>query len=94
MACTPGENGLLCADHLPQSPANQGNIDNLLNIAFVVLGALAVLYIILAGFRFVRAGGDTNQVASARRQIIYGALGLIVIALASAIVNFVLGGLK
>lgn len=78
---------------LPNAPANQAALNDIFNIAFVVFGALAFLYIVIAGFRFVASRGEPAKVAEARRQIIYGALGLAIIGAASAIVNFVLNRL-
>jgi hypothetical protein len=79
---------------LPTPPANQAAISNILNTVFVIIGALAVLYIILAGFRMITSGDNPTKVSEARRQILYAALGLVVVAMAGAIVNFVLGRLE
>jgi hypothetical protein len=70
--------------------ANQATINNVLNALFVIVGALAVLFIILAGLRMVVSGDNPTKVAEARRQILFAALGLILLALAGIIVNFVL----
>jgi hypothetical protein len=78
---------------IPHAAANQTTINNLLDIAFVALGALAFLVMVLAGFRVVMSRGDTSKIAEARRQMLYGALGLLVIGSAAAIVNFVVGKL-
>lgn len=76
---------------LPHTATNQATIQSLLNIVFAILGALAFLFIVLAGFRFITSGDNPQKVAEARRQIIYAGLGLVIIALAATIVNFVLG---
>jgi hypothetical protein len=78
---------------LPHTAANQGAINSILNAAFVIFGALAVLFIILAGFRMVTSGDNPTKVAEARRQILFAALGLVVIATAGTLVNFVLNRL-
>jgi hypothetical protein len=78
---------------LPHAEATQKTINNLLNTIFVILGSLAVLFIMLAGFKMVTSGDNPTKVGEARRQIIYAALGLVVIAMAATIVNFVLGKL-
>jgi hypothetical protein len=79
---------------LPKAAANSNSIQSILNIAFAILGALAFLYIVLAGLRFVVSGDNTSKVAEARRQIIYAAAGLMAIALSATIVNYVLGRLS
>jgi ABC-type multidrug transport system fused ATPase/permease subunit len=78
------------ASGLPHASANQATINNVLNALFVIVGALAVLFIILAGLRMVVSGDNPTKVAEARRQILFAALGLILLALAGIIVNFVL----
>jgi hypothetical protein len=79
---------------LPHTVADQGAINSVINAIFVIVGALAVLYIVLAGFRMVTSGDNPTKISESRRQIIYAVLGLIVLATASAIVNVVLGRLK
>jgi type IV secretory pathway VirB2 component (pilin) len=75
---------------LPHTLANQKAIDRVLSAIFVIAGALAVLFIIIAGLRMVTSGDNPTKVSESRRQILYAALGLVVIALAATIVNFVL----
>lgn len=82
---------LLGSDCLPHASAGSGTITDALNIIFVIVGALAFLMIVIAGFRYVLAGGEAAKVAEAKRMIIYAAIGILVVAMAAAIVNFVLG---
>jgi hypothetical protein len=78
---------------LPTPEANQKAINNILNIIFVIVGALAFLYTVLAGLRMIISGDNPTKVSEARRQLIYGALGLVVVATAGTIVNFIIGKL-
>jgi|GEM_PF-744642 len=75
---------------LPHTAANQAAISSILNAVLIIFGALAVLFIVLAGFRMVTAGDNPTKVSESKRQILYALLGLIVIATADTIVNFVL----
>lgn len=75
-------------NHLPHTSAN--NLSSILNIVFSVMGALALFMLVIAGLRYVLAGGDSNKVTEAKRQIAYTLVGLVVILLAAGIVNFVL----
>lgn len=77
--------------NLPQPNASPDKITHILNVIFVIMGALALLMLVIAGFRYTISGGDPTAVANAKRQITYVLVGLIVIALAATIVNFVLG---
>lgn len=68
----------------------QDAIRTVINILSAVGGIIAVIMIIIGGFKFLTAGGDSNSVSSARNTIIYAIVGLIVIAFAQVIVRFVL----
>ncbi len=80
--------------NLPQAPASSDTITHVLNILFVTMGALALLMLVIAGFRYIISGGSADDVASAKRMMIYTIVGLVVISLAATIVNFVLGKLQ
>jgi hypothetical protein len=46
--------------------------------------------IIIGGFRYITAGGDSNNVSAAKNTIIYAIIGLVIVAFAQIIVQFVL----
>ena len=54
------------------------------------LGIIAVVVILIGGFRWMTAGGNEDKIASAKKTITAGAIGLIVILAAFAIVTFVI----
>lgn len=60
------------------------------NVLLYVVGAVAVIMIIVGGFKYVTSGGDSSGVTSAKNTILYAVIGLIVAVLAFALVNFVL----
>ena len=62
---------------------------NLVNILLFLAGAVAVIVIIIGGIRYVMSSGDAGQVQSAKNTILYAVIGLIVVIMAYAIVNFV-----
>ena len=45
--------------------------------------------IIISGFKYVTAGGDSAKVGSAKNTLIYALVGLVIAALAQFIVHFV-----
>jgi ABC-type transport system involved in cytochrome bd biosynthesis fused ATPase/permease subunit len=53
------------------------------------LGIIAVLIIVIAGIRLIIGGADEGQREKARDSILYAVIGLIVILLAGAIVQWV-----
>jgi type IV secretory pathway VirB2 component (pilin) len=83
-------NQIIKATNLPHAPADSSTVTSALNIVFSIAGALAFLMIVVAGLRYILAQGDSNRIAESRRMIIYSLAGLLIIALAAAIVNFVI----
>jgi hypothetical protein len=63
---------------------------DIINILSVVVGIVAVIMIIVGGFRYISSGGDPNRIASAKNTIIYALIGLLIAAFAQVIVRFVL----
>jgi len=65
-------------------------ITTIVNIFSIIVGLISVIMIIYGGFRYVTSGGDSNNVSNAKNTIIYAIIGLVVVALAQFIVQFVL----
>ena len=84
---------LLTNPGLPQVPAGDTTITNLISAVFAIIGALALLTIVISGFNYIFSQGDPEKVARAKNTIIYAAIGLVVSASAAVIVKFVLGKL-
>lgn len=79
---------------VPQS-ANAGKkidttVQNLLNVLSIAVGILAVIMLIVGGFRFITSSGNPETIKSAKNTITYALIGLVIVALAQIIVNFVL----
>lgn len=68
----------------------QGTLNRIVNIISIIVGIVAVIMIIYGGFRYITSGGNTEKVTSAKNTILYGIIGLIIVALAQVIVKFVL----
>ena len=80
---------VLNADKLPKTSADSSALQEAFNTFYVILGALAVLLFVIAGLRYVTSQGDPAKVATAKMRLLHIAIGLIIVALATAIVNFV-----
>lgn len=65
-------------------------ITDVVNIFSIIVGIVSVIMIIFGGFRYVTSGGDSGNVSNAKNTIIYALIGLVVVALAQFIVQFVL----
>lgn len=80
-----GEGNLVGAD---------GSITKILNAIIGVIGIVAVVVIIIGGITYMTSAGDSGKVKKAKDTILYGVIGLVVCALAFAIVNFVIGNIN
>ena len=61
----------------------------IINVLSLAVGIVAVIMIIVAGFKYITSGGDTSKVTSAKNALIYAINGLIIVALAQFIVRVV-----
>lgn len=69
-------------------------VRTIVNILLYILGAIAVVMIILGGIRYTTSNGDSSAITSAKNTILYAVVGLVVAILAYAIVNFVITSFK
>ena len=67
-----------------------GVIRTVINVFSAIVGAISVIMIIIGGFRYVTSAGDSNNVSGAKNTILYAIVGLIIVAFAQVIVQFVL----
>lgn len=65
-------------------------VRDIINIFSIIVGIVSVIMIIYGGFRYVTSGGDSGNVGNAKNTIIYAIIGLVIVALAQFIVQFVL----
>jgi glucose uptake protein GlcU len=64
-------------------------VKSIVNVLLFIIGAVAVIMIIIGGIRYTVSQGDQSQVSSAKNTILYAVIGLLVAIFAYAIVNFV-----
>ena len=81
--------------NLPQTPvsgaAGQQTLEKILTIAFVTIGAIALLMVVIGGLRYIHARNNPDSVKVAKNMIIYSLIGLVLAAMAAVIVQYVLG---
>lgn len=90
---------LLANDLAPNGPSDLGlpevkvdtGVATILNIVFFAAGVLAVVFIIIGGFKYTVSGGDSSGLKTAKETITYAIVGLIITLLAFGIVNYVTG---
>ncbi len=85
-------NGTGVSECTTDDPGNtlSGKITKAINIASTIVGAAAVIMIIIGGFRYITSAGKQESVQGAKNTLLYAIIGLIIVALAQIIVHFVI----
>ena len=65
-------------------------ITTIITIFSWIVGVLAVIMIIYAGFLYVSSGGDSGKISTAKNTLIYAIIGVVIVAFSQVIVKFVL----
>ena len=65
----------------------------ILNAIIGISGLVAVTFVIIGGINYMTANGDAGKLKTAKNTILYALIGLIICALAFAIVNWVIGSI-
>ena len=66
---------------------------SVINIALLLAGVVAVIFLIYGGYMYVTAGGNAEQAANARTAIFNSIIGLAVILAAYAIISWLINKL-
>ena len=64
-------------------------IASIIKTAMGLLGIVAVVIILIGGFKWMTAGGNEDQVGEAKKWIFSGVIGLAIILSAYALANFI-----
>ena len=70
-----------------------GDVKTIINAVIGVLGLVCVVVMNIGGVNYMTSSGDAGKVKKGKDTILYGAIGLVICALAFAIVNWVVGGI-
>lgn len=85
--------GLAQVDESQGCGKGQAKVDSivstLVNALSIIIGSIAVIFIIFAGFKYITSGGDAAQVTSAKNALIYALVGLFIAAIAQFLVHVV-----
>lgn len=65
-------------------------VQAVVTILSYIVGVISVIMIIIAGLRYMTAGGDSNRISSAKNTLMYALIGLAIAALAQFFVHAVL----
>lgn len=83
-------NDTSCADTSGAPDQINNMIALVINIFSIVVGVVSVIMIIIGGLKYITSGGESGNVSGAKNTILYAIIGLVIVALAQVIVNFVL----
>ncbi len=70
-----------------------GIFQTIANTLIFLVGAIAVLFLIIGGLRYVISNGDPKNVEAAKNTILYAIVGIVVAILSFAAVQFVISSL-
>lgn len=65
-------------------------IRTVVNIFSMIVGVVAVIMLMVAGFKYITSAGDSGNITSAKHTFTYALIGLVIVALSQSIVKFVL----
>lgn len=69
-------------------------IENIVNVLLGIVGFIALLMVVWGGIRYIISRGNDDEVEKAKYTIFYALVGLLVIGISAALVNFVLEALQ
>lgn len=74
---------------VPTTEVNNASVATIFQFVFGIMGAIALIVLLLASLKYVISRGEPGEVAKAKNSIIYAVIGLFIIASAFTIVSFV-----
>lgn len=69
-------------------------VRTIINIFLGLVALATVVYIIIAGVRYVASSGETGEQEKAKKAILYAVIGLVVIGVSAAVVNFTVSAIQ
>ncbi len=69
-------------------------IITIVNVLLILAAIIAAIFLVIGGVRYITSSGDEEAADKAKNTILYAVIGLIVIGLSAAIVNFVVGAIQ
>lgn len=79
-----GETGSSCS-----SSGVNDFVATIVRILSIVIGIVAIIMIMAAGFKYITSGGEASKVSNAKNTLIYALIGIIIAVLAQVIVRVV-----
>jgi heme/copper-type cytochrome/quinol oxidase subunit 2 len=87
---TPGNGTVTIGPPWGTGPKNINElIGNITNWVLGIAGAVAVLFIIISGLRYITAGGDSKQTEAAKSSLRNAIIGLVIVVVAFLVVQII-----
>jgi hypothetical protein len=64
-------------------------ISNIITDVFMIMGYVSIIFVIIGGIQYMAAAGDEGKMKSAKNTVVRALIGLVVAALAVAIVKLI-----
>lgn len=77
--------------YAPRARDLPATILGIINILLILVGILALASLVYGGFRYITSRGEDDEVELAKNIITNAVIGIVVIGIAAALVNFVIG---
>jgi hypothetical protein len=76
--------------NIPRTPANQSTLNTIMAEVYIAIGAIGLIFMLIAGLRYITSQGDPAKIAQAKNMVIYTFIGTVIAALAWSITSYVL----
>lgn len=64
-------------------------VGSIINVALGFMGVIAVIILLIGGFKWMTAGGNEDKVSEAKKMLGYGVIGLVIVLAAWGVATFV-----
>lgn len=72
----------------------KATIEGLVSWAVGIAGLIAVVFIVVGGIMIITSGGEEEKTKKGKGYVTYGIIGLVVVIVAGALVNYVISTVK
>ena len=79
-----------CISHKSSGESIDDILRLTLNLLSAIVGVIAIFMIIIGGLKYILSSGNSEKTNEAKNNIMYAAIGLVIVALAQIIVKFIL----
>jgi hypothetical protein len=76
---------------IPKVTANDTTLEQIVGSVFLMIGSIAVFFLLVGAARYATANGEQNKIGQAKNTILYALVGVVLSALGFTVVQFVIG---